>query len=342
MRLRTAWRIAAAGACSGIMAMDCSPALAARTGSQLGYAITAVGFKSYFVFDTRAGEAVRGTLRVVSLTPRAKTILVAPVDVSTASAGGLQYGSSQPTAEGSWLNLAVRSVRIAGAGSASVPFTARVPRGATAGDHFAGITAVDSRAVRGPTHGRGPIHLRLIPRLAMTLELRVPGRRTSELALRSAKIDVAPSGASLVLGISNPANTLIPASTGSVTVSQGSNLLFSQGIELAAFVPGTTIAYHVPWQGTPVEGTYRLTGELRPTGAPAIAIDRTVTFGRIAIRQFRHQTGRPAKENAGAPVVLIVALAFASMAVIVLGVGYGRARRELARNGELRRNKLNH
>ena len=100
----------------------------------------------------------------------------------------------------------------------------------------------------------------------MTIEVRLPGRRTSQLAVSRAKIDIAPSGASLVLGISNPANTLIPASTGSVTVLQGSTPLFSKGMELAAFVPKTAIAYHIPWEGTPVQGTYRVKGELHPTG----------------------------------------------------------------------------
>src|SRR5213080_2811264 len=102
LRLFTGWRIAAATACSAVTAVACSAALAAQAGSQLGYAVTAVGFKSYFVFNALAGDSVRGTLRIVSLTPGAKAILVAPVDVSTAAAGGLQYGNSEPRGEGRW------------------------------------------------------------------------------------------------------------------------------------------------------------------------------------------------------------------------------------------------
>jgi hypothetical protein len=331
VQVSTGWRIAATSVCA-VAAVACSPASAAQKGSQLGYGITATGFRSYFVFETRAGHSVRGTLRIVSLTPGVKTILLAPVDVSTAAAGGLQYGNSQARSEGLWLALAVRSVRISGAGSASVPFTVRVPRGTPAGDHFVAITAVDRRALHGPTHGHGPLRLRLIPRLAMTVELRLPGRRSSRLSVGSAKIDVAPSGASLVLGITNPANTLIASSTGSVTVFQDSTPLFSQEMQLAAFVPKTAIAYHLPWEGTPVEGTYRVKGELRPAGAPPIRFDRKVTFGSSAIRQFRQETGRAAKEGSRAPVVLIVALVVALLAVITLSVGYGRARRQLRRN----------
>jgi len=326
MRWFTCLTLSAALAC-----WTAAPALGADAGSSFGYAVTAVGFRSYFVFDSRPGDSVRGTLRVVSLTRAAKTILVAPVDVTTAATGGLQYGNHAPRGDGRWVTLMVRRVRISGAGSASVPFTVRVPRHARAGDHFVGITAVDRRVLSQPTNGRGAIRLRLIPRLAMTIKLGLPGPRTSVLALGALKINVAPSGASLGFKLVNPGNTLIPASTGSVTVSQGGTPLFSQGLELAAFVPNTAITYHVPWQGTPVQGTYRVRGDLHPVGAPAIVFDRTVTFGRAAIRQFRNQTGKPAKESSGTPVILIAALALALAAAVTFGVAYGRARQQIRR-----------
>lgn len=83
--------------------------------------------------------------------------------------------------------------------------------------------------------------------------------------------------------------------------------------------------------GTPVEGTYRVRGTLRPAGAPPIAFDRNVTFRRSAIRQFRRETGRPAKQSSGTPVVLIVVLVLALAAAGTLGVAYARARRRLQR-----------
>lgn len=142
---------------------------------------------------------------------------------------------------------------------------------------------------------------------------------------------MAPSGASLALGISNPGNTLIASSTGSVTVSQGSTELFGQAIELGAFVPKTSIVYHVPWKGTPVEGTYRVKGQLRPRGAPVIAFDRMVTFGGAAIQRFRSDTGKAATANAGTPVALIVALAIAVAVALGFGVAYARPRRQPGR-----------
>jgi hypothetical protein len=327
---RFAWLTIAAATLTAAVAPR---AVAARTGSPLGYALTAVGFRSYFVFDTRPHESVHGTLRIVSLTSGTKTILVRPVDVSTAAAGGLQNGNGEPSGEGRWLTLAATRVRLSGAGSASVGFTVHVPAGARAGDHFMGITAVDRRVFSRPADGRGPIRLRLIPRLAMTIQVRLPGPRTIALAAGASKIVVAPSGASLALGITNPGNTLVPSSTGHITISQGATPLFTHSIELAAFAPNTAIRYESPWEGTPVQGTYRVTGEVRPAGAPTIVINRTVTFGRSAIRRYQAETVRQAKEGSGTPVGLIIALAMALIAAAGFGVAYTLARRQIARSG---------
>jgi hypothetical protein len=81
-----------------------------------------------------------------------------------------------------------------------------------------------------------------------------------------------------------------------------------------------------------VQGTYRVTGEVRPAGAPRIAIDRTVTFGRGAIRQYRADTGGQAKESSGTSPVLIIALALALIAAVAFGVAYTLARHQIARS----------
>jgi hypothetical protein len=302
---------------------------AVAAGSPLGYAISAVGFPSYFVFDSQPGGTARGTLQIVNLAATPRTIVLAPADVSTASAGGLQYGEGTPQGQGRWLKLSARSARLAGGSAATVPFTVHVARDAGPGDHFLGIVAIDRRVLKQHAGGTGAIRLRLIPRLAMTIRVRLPGASTKRLSVGDVRIAVAPSGASLAVKISNPANTLVESTGGDVTVSQGSSPLFSQVIGLAAFVPDTAITYHVPWDGTPVEGTYRVRGILRPAGARSVAFDRTVTFGGKAIRQYRRQTGRQAKTSSGIPVVVIVVLALAVVLAVIFGVAYTRARRQL-------------
>ncbi|HWG09190.1 MAG TPA: hypothetical protein VN672_09305 [Solirubrobacteraceae bacterium] len=324
-------RLTLTAACA--VAIACPVDDAAGSGSPLGYAITAVGFRSYFIFDASPGETVRGTLRVVNLTSEPRTIVLAPVDVSTAAAGGLQYGNGRPHREGRWLTLTARSAGLPGSGSSDVPFAVKVGRNARPGEHFLGIAAVDRRVLKQRVGGRGPIRLRVIPRLAMTIEVRLPGKRKSMLSLGAMNIAVAPSGATLAMQISNPANTLISETTGSLTVSQGATPLFTQDTTLAAFVPKTAITYHVPWVGTPVEGNYRVKGVLRPAGARPIVFDRTVRFGGGAIRKYRQQTGRQAEESSGTPIVLLVVLGLALALAVTFGFAYIRARRQLRDRG---------
>jgi hypothetical protein len=308
-------------------------ASAAGSTSPFGYAIGAQGFRSYFIFNAHRGREVQGTLRLVNLNATAKTILVKAVDVSTASNGGLQYGNGQARSDGRWLRLAASRVSLPSGGSADVRFTVRVPHLTWGGEHFLGIVAVDRRVLHERPVGHGSVRLRLIPRLAMTVEVRLPALLTTSLKLEGAKIAVAPSGASVALAVSNPGNALILSTTGRVTVYQGGTPLFTQGIALGAFVPHTAIAYRVPWRGTPVEGTYEVRGVLRPAGARAVRVDRTISFGQSAIRNFKQETGRQAIETSGTPLALIAALAAAFVLALGLGIAYARARRRLASTG---------
>src|SRR3954454_22362509 len=116
-------------------------------GSPLGYAISAVGFRSYFVFDSKPARSVRGTLRVVNLGSSARTIALSPADVGTAAAGGLQYGEGAPHGDGRWVRLSARSVHLAGGASAEIPFEVEVSQSARAGGHFMSIVAIDRRVL---------------------------------------------------------------------------------------------------------------------------------------------------------------------------------------------------
>lgn len=99
--------------------------------------------------------------------------------------------------------------------------------------------------------------------------------------------------------------------------------------DVGPFVPGTAITYHVPWRGTPVQGTYQVTGRLTPSRGPAVSFRRTVTFGGEAIEQFRRETGRAAEQSGGPPVLLVGLLAIATLAALGLGIGYLRMRRQV-------------
>jgi hypothetical protein len=303
---------------------------AARLVPRFGYAISAVGFRSYFAYHAHRGETISGVLRVVSLTPVAKTIVVDPADVSTASTGGLQYGDTTAQKDGRWLRLDVHRVHLSGSRSAAVPFTLTIPAAATSGEHFAAITAVDRRALTAHARGRGAIRLRLIPRLAMTTELRLPGPLLKGMSVGRSAIAVASSGASLALPIANSGNTLITTTTGTITISQNARPLFSGRIALGSFVPRTAITYHLPWHGTPTQGIYHVRGTIHPAGTRPITIDQTVSFGNHAIKKFQQQTGRQATATPATPGILILLLTLAIIAAAGFAVAYVRARKRLS------------
>jgi hypothetical protein len=311
----------------GVLTAVLAGPASARSGTPLGYSISAVGFRSYFFLHSQPGRTLHASLQIVNLGSTPRTIVLAPADVSTANAGELQYGDTTPKGEGRWLALSAARVALPAGGTRRLPFTVRIPGHAGPGDHFAAITAVDRRVLERRRLGRGAIRLRLIPRLAMTVRVAVPGARRRELQVTGARVAVAPSGAALALRIANPGNALIDSARGSLTVSQGDTDLFSQSIELGPFVPRTAITFDAPWIGRPVEGTYQVKGELRPRHAPPIHFSRTVHFRGRAIQQFRRQTGRPATARSGAPVALILLLVIAVAAALAFAVAYANLRR---------------
>jgi hypothetical protein len=105
--------------------------------------------------------------------------------------------------------------------------------------------------------------------------------------------------------------------------------LLQDGLSIVNRRRQPAITYHVPWQGTPVQGTYQVTGRLTPSRGPAVSFQRTVTFGGEAIEQFRRETGPPAKQSGGAPVLLVGLLAIATLAALALGIANLRVRRQV-------------
>ena len=303
----------------------CAPAHAAGA---LGYGIQALGKKPYFSFRAPAGRTVRGAVRIVSTSKRRRTLLVRAADASTGVTGGLVYDTEgPPRGPGSWIRLARSKLVLPAGGAVVVPFEARIPRHATAGDKMAGIV-VSGRRPRARARGRRGFRLRFVSRLAIAVQMRVPRTLTPALRLRGAGIGVAPAGATLDLRHASAGNALIAETTGTVSVFRGGHLLFTERVDVGAFVPRTAIAYPVPWVGTPAEGEYQVHGTLRPEGGRPVRIDRTVRFDAGRIDRYRRETGRVAIGAEHVPPLL------ALMAGAAMGLGGVAAGRTLFKRGE--------
>lgn len=307
-----------------------APASAATPAPRAGFSIAAEGPASWFRYHVRAGGRVHGALLVRSQSTAPERVLLRAVDVGTAATGGVEYGSRRGTGVGGWISLAREHVDLAPGATARVPFTAAIPPGAGAGDHLAGLVALnraDLRRARGGARRHG-FSLRFLPRLAIAAELTVPGPRHPALALGRAGIDVTPAGAAATLLLRNTGNTLLPATGGELLLSQDGRRLLRRRVRLGAFVPGSSITYRLPLRGTPARGTYRLTGELRPRGAPAVPVDATVELGGAAVRRLRQEAGIEAR--GGTPAAVWAVLAAAVAAAAAFAGAWWRARRALA------------
>ena len=319
------------GAAAVALGPPASDATAQAPGKPLGFALKAVGSPSFFKLEGKPGETLRARVRLQSTSRRDRTVLLTGADARTAAAGGLDFGqygetrSSRGTSR--WLELSRSRVRLPAGGVVDVPFSVRVPTSARSGEHFAGVVAFQ----RPPQakDGGPKFQLRFVSRVAVTVQVTVPGPRRPALELKDKRVAIAPTGASLALDLRNSGNTLIPKTTGRVTVRQKGRDLFNRSVQIDAFVPDTGVTYTVPWKGVPVEGEYEVEGFLEPEGAAPLSLNGTVKFGRERIREFEQETGRPAIEGGGPPIALIAGLAAAVVALALLAIAYVRLRRRL-------------
>lgn len=318
-----------AAACALLLVL--LPAGSAFAAKSLSFSLVPVGQKSYFQFSTRAGGSVSGVVRVVSTASTQRRILLRPADVGTGATGGLSYGSVRPRGVGTWLQMSRSQVVVPPHGQADVPFTARIPANPGTGQRYAGIVGVDASDYRhareAPTPRRGrPLALRFLPRFAIAVEFDLPGRPVSRVELRGLDIRVTPSGALLDIHLANTGNQLIRTGSGSVSVSQGSETLFTDSVDLSQFVPGTDINFTVPWVGRPARDTYGVSGSMRPEGAPLVKLDGEVTFGDTKAKQFKKETGKEAKPGGGTSWLLIVLLILLLAVAVTFAVAYRRAK----------------
>jgi competence protein ComEA len=301
-----------------VVAALAAPA-AAATPTPLGFGIKAnQAPKGYFVFDKRPGERVRGSFEISNLTPRRQVVYLREADAFTAQAGGVEFTKQGgvPIHAGTWFEIARHTVVLRPHESVEVEFSGEVPAHAHAGDHLGGVIAYGKR----PPHvaGKGNFGFRLLSRLAIAVQFTLPGERVTGIDVKDADITVSPVGAALELDLGNSGNTLIKKTTGKLEVTKGSRRLFSPKVELGTFVPKTEIRYALAWPGTPVEGTYHVSGVLRPQGGPPVRIDKDVQFGKARIREFRQETGRQAIETSVTPAWIWAGLGAAVMAALGL------------------------
>ncbi len=282
-----------------VAGLTAAPALAAAPSpSPATFGLTAEGSSGSILVHGAAGHVVRGVVLLRNFSRHRMTVVVQPAVIATATNGNADYVTAPLSGAGRWLHLSAHKVRLGPKGSRQVNYAVRVPAGTTGASHYAGIVAFNAADLshaggHGKSQGSGFTFYR-VNREALPLTVRLPGRLTRSLSLRSVKLSVAPGGAGLVLGLRPGGTELIEGAQVRLRVMRGGNRVFASSTALGQLFPGSALNYRIPWKGTPKSGTYRVIGTIRPQGSKVIRIDQTVGFTPATAAALKHVTPPPA------------------------------------------------
>jgi hypothetical protein len=298
---------------------------AAASPSAPAFALSALGSSGSLHLRGTPGQALHGTVLVRNLTRHPVTVLLHPADIQNASNGNADFVTTPLTRTGLWLTLTSQTVRLAPGARTRVGFTARIPAGARGASHYAGIVAIDASdlatvAAHKTAKGKSFTFFQ-INRQALPITIRLPGPLTRSLAVRSAKLTVAPVGAGLTLSLLPGGSELIQNAAINVRVLRGARTIFRHSSTLGQLFPGASLDYRIPWPGKPTPGSYQVTGVIRPQGAAAVTVNQTVDYSPAKAALLKHETpptpGPPAPSTPG---WVWAALAAAAALLVTLSI----------------------
>lgn len=325
-----------------LAALVCAPALLvaapAAPAASPDFTVVATTGSTYPKFGARAGERVRGAVRVVNRSSRGRVLRLESLDASTADTGGVWFPGGTPRSGGRWLSLERRDIRLGPRAHRTVRFTAQLPSAATTGEHYAGIVVTDRADLRrarrrtGKTAAnRAGVKIEHITRLALPVRIVVPGPADRRLVVDNAEFAANASGTRIDLGLRNDGRRVVRSTAVDLAVSDpAGRVLFRHRARMPEFLPATAVRYPIAWRGTPAAGRYRLKGTIRPRGAAPIAVDREIAFTRKSARALQRATGDDvAAPGPGLPWP-VIAVAVAALLIAVVSTGaYLRMRRRL-------------
>jgi hypothetical protein len=275
---------------------------------------------SYFDLKAKPGRpAAAGTLELSNRSSHRITVLLDPVDATTASTLGSAYEVRGLPIDGPsrWTRLSVRRVELAPHATTSVAVSVEPPENAKPGDYLTGIGV---QALGGSKHERlrANVAVSSVQRYAVGLEVRLPGPRDPLIRLTGATVKRDPAGITFSLLGSNDGNVILQDVHGRVLITDGSRVVAREPLGPGTFVTGTSIAYPIPTpREEPREGTaYRVRAALRYRGGVA-RLDTVARFGQSDAER-QQDFGGPAVANGGGLPALVVALAALVLALAAI------------------------
>jgi hypothetical protein len=306
-------------------AASAASAAALPAPSPVRFALSPVSATGALRLRGAPGGVLHGAVVVRNTSGQAVTVILQAADIQNASNGNADYVTAHLSQTGRWLRLAAGRVRLAPHASREVAFTVTIPAQARGASHYAGIVATNvadlAAAAVKRTSRRPTFTFHRIDRQALPVTIRLPGPLSRRLVLRSARIAVAPVGAGLVFGLLPGGTELIEGARITLRVQRQGLTLFTYVSTLGQLFPGSPLDYRIPWKGQLTEGSYHLQGVIRPQGAEAVNINRTVEFNVAKAAQLKHQTtSSAAQPTSGMPGWVWAALAASAVLLSALSV----------------------
>ena len=242
------------------------PAQAADNGTWAATPTQKVGTtpRQFFFFELSDGQTIRDSVTVTNATEDPLPLTVYPADAFNIEVGaGFALRSKEKLEEnndvGTWIKVSKDKVTVPAGGSVNIPFTMKVPRGTTPGDHAGGIVTLEPEP---PTTTGGTSEVLIQKALAVRTYVRVLGpltppggrRRRAQCAPGAAPFIGQQGAATVTYTISNQGNTRITADREiTLTGLLGRKLHAPEAAEAdPQILPGSRVVLTESFAGMPV------------------------------------------------------------------------------------------
>jgi hypothetical protein len=288
----------------------------------------------YFVFAGRPGATIHGKVGVINVGTAAGRTSLYAVDATTGQTSGAVYRSRRERRRGvgHWIKLGKSAVELGPGQSQVVPFSVRVPRGASPGQHLGGIVAQRARSSsssHATTGGKqNTFKVRVQALSVIAVQVNLPGPQRVKMTLTGIKAGNQPAHQAVLLGIGNAGNVLLKGSGSLKVVDHSGRLVQSRSFNLDTFVPETHIDLPVYIRGKGLApGRYRGTVTIHYRGR---SLTRTFPF-TISAAEVKQVFGSQAAAH-GAPAgssdetALHVMIAVSVLSIATAGFFFLRSR----------------
>lgn len=230
--------------------------------------------RSYFIETIAPGGTFTDQVRVANASKTALHLYVYPVDGFTGVTSGAVYANRQDPVRkwGAWVTPAVSTMLVPARTTTLVSFTVRVPTGASAGDHLAGIAFEDTQ----PATTSGSVQVTTIYRAVVGVLTKVPGAASFHVRVYGATIQPLSNQshlAAIVIRLGDD-GLLLGKPKVTVTVSGPSGYHDTVSRQLDTILPGDVISFPFPWPDSLAAGSY--TVSVAATG-PGMSHPSTLT-----------------------------------------------------------------